>query len=64
MLYYTRTEGVLMKFATIGTSWITESFIASARLLNNAEIYAAYSRSADKAKAFAETMCRYINPAE
>ena len=43
-----------MKFATIGTSWITESFIASARLLNNAEIYAAYSRSADKAKAFAE----------
>ena len=43
-----------MKFATIGTSWITESFIASARLLDNAEIYAAYSRSADKAEAFTE----------
>lgn len=46
-----------MRFATVGTSWITESFIASGRLLDNFELYAVYSRSADKAVAFARKNC-------
>ena len=41
-----------MNFATIGTSWITESFIDSSKYIENAHIYAAYSRSEEKAKAF------------
>ena len=43
-----------MNIATIGTSWITESFIASSRYVENISIYAVYSRSEDKAKAFAQ----------
>lgn len=42
-----------MRFATVGTSWITESFIASGRLLDGFELYAVYSRNADKAESFA-----------
>ena len=43
-----------MRIATIGTSWITESFIASSRYVENIGIYAVYSRSEDKAKEFAQ----------
>lgn len=42
-----------MKFATIGTSWITDSFIKSSGYINDAEIYAVYSRSKEKAEKFA-----------
>ena len=43
-----------MKIATIGTSWITESFIESSKYIDDVYIYAVYSRSEEKAKAFAE----------
>ena len=43
-----------MNIATIGTSWITESFIDSSRYIDNVSVYSVYSRSEDKAKAFAE----------
>lgn len=43
-----------MNFATIGTSWITESFIDSSKYINDAHIYASYSRSEEKAAAFAQ----------
>lgn len=43
-----------IKFATIGTSWITEAFIKGARHCEEFELKAIYSRSEDKAKAFAE----------
>ena len=43
-----------IKFATIGTSWITEAFIRGARHCEEFELWAIYSRSEEKAKAFAE----------
>ena len=43
-----------MKFATIGTSWITESFIEASRQTGAAQLYAVYSRSETSAKNFAE----------
>ena len=43
-----------MKIATIGTSWITESFIESSKYIDDIYIYAVYSRSEEKANAFAE----------
>ncbi len=43
-----------IRFATIGTSWITEAFIRGARHCEEFELKAIYSRSEDKAKAFAE----------
>ncbi len=43
-----------VKFGTIGTSWITEAFIRGARHCEEFELWAIYSRSEDKAKAFAE----------
>ena len=43
-----------MNLATIGTSWITESFIDSSKYIDNINIYAVYSRSEEKAAAFAE----------
>lgn len=42
-----------MKIATIGTSWITESFIDSSKFVDDINICAVYSRSEEKAKAFA-----------
>lgn len=42
-----------MKFATIGTSWITDSFIKSSAYIDDAEIYAVYSRSKETAEKFA-----------
>ncbi|WP_042222791.1 Gfo/Idh/MocA family protein [Oceanobacillus manasiensis] len=43
-----------MKFSTIGTSWITEAFIAAAKKSGAAELHAVYSRTEEKAKTFAE----------
>lgn len=43
-----------MKIATVGTSWITESFIESARTVRGAEIAAVYSRRRERAEAFAQ----------
>ncbi|MBY7142253.1 Gfo/Idh/MocA family oxidoreductase [Virgibacillus sp. NKC19-3] len=43
-----------MKFSTIGTSWITETFIAAAHRTGKATLTSVYSRSAEKARAFAE----------
>ncbi|MFC3039367.1 Gfo/Idh/MocA family protein [Virgibacillus xinjiangensis] len=42
-----------MKFSTIGTSWITESFIQAAEASGRAQFLSVYSRSGDRAKEFA-----------
>lgn len=42
-----------MRFATIGTSWITESFISATKLVEGMEHFAVYSRSPEQAAAFA-----------
>ncbi len=42
-----------MNYATIGTSWITEKFISSANTVENIKLTAVYSRSTEKAAAFA-----------
>lgn len=42
-----------MKYATIGTSWITEKFISAANTINDMELYAVYSRDLEKAEIFA-----------
>ncbi|ALC92412.1 oxidoreductase [Bacillus sp. FJAT-18017] len=44
----------MINLATIGTSWITEAFISAARLSGKLELKAIYSRSADKARTFAD----------
>ncbi len=43
-----------MNIATVGTSWITESFINSSKYCDDVNIYAVCSRSEDKARAFAQ----------
>lgn len=43
-----------MKYATIGTSWITESFISAASTVEGVELTAVYSRSSQKAADFAK----------
>lgn len=43
-----------MKYATIGTSWITEKFISAASTVKGMDLYAVYSRSIEKAKQFAD----------
>ncbi|MGE6258516.1 Gfo/Idh/MocA family protein [Heyndrickxia sporothermodurans] len=43
-----------MKLATIGTNWITSTFIKSAHQSNKLTLYAVYSRSIEKAKEFAK----------
>ncbi|WP_373895023.1 Gfo/Idh/MocA family protein [Virgibacillus sp. CBA3643] len=43
-----------MKFSTIGTSWITKSFIAAANQSGKANLTSVYSRSEETAKEFAE----------
>lgn len=42
-----------MRIATIGTSWITDSFIKSSAYVPETEIYAVYSRDIEKAEKFA-----------
>lgn len=44
-----------MNFGIIGTSWITESFIAAAKDVPGVRLIAVYSRSETKAKQFADT---------
>ena len=44
----------MIKLAVIGTSWITERFIAGAIASGKYELKAVYSRSLEQAKAFAE----------
>lgn len=43
-----------MKYATIGTSWITEKFISSTKTVEGIRLIACYSRNIEKAKAFSE----------
>ncbi len=43
-----------MKYAVIGTSWITEEFIMGANLIDGMELLGVYSRSYSKGKALAE----------
>ena len=43
-----------MRYGTIGTSWITETFIAGSRLVDGMEPYAVYSRDLAKGEAFAK----------
>ncbi len=43
-----------MKYAVIGTSWITEEFITGAKLVEDMELLGVYSRSYSKGKALAE----------
>ena len=43
-----------MNYATIGTSWITQSYIKSAEFTGKWTLYAVYSRNIETAKAFAE----------
>lgn len=44
----------MIRLATVGTSWITESFLSAATLSGRFEHCAVYSRSADTAAAFAD----------
>ena len=43
-----------MKYAVIGTSWITEEFIMGANLVEGLELFGVYSRSYSKGKSLAE----------
>ena len=51
----------MIRFGVIGTNWITDSFIEAALKTGNYQLTAVYSRSLDKAQAFAEeygvTLC-------
>ncbi|WP_243292821.1 Gfo/Idh/MocA family oxidoreductase [Bacillus sp. FJAT-47783] len=44
----------MIKFATIGTSWITEEFIKAAKEIQEFSLTAVYSRTEEQAKEFAE----------
>lgn len=44
----------MLKYAVIGTSWITQEFIKGASLVEGLELAGVYSRTAVKGKAFAE----------
>ena len=54
MLKYILKGGQYMNIATIGTSWITESFISAAKKVEGIKLYAVYSRSMQNAESFAE----------
>ena len=43
-----------VRFGVVGTNWITESFIQAASSIEDFQLTAVYSRTGDKAKAFAE----------
>lgn len=47
---------MIMKYAVIGTSWITKAFIDAAKTVDGMELVAVYSRTAEKARGFAEEM--------
>ena len=44
----------MIRFATIGTNWITEAFIEAARKVEDFALTAVYSRTEEKAKEFAK----------
>ena len=44
-----------MKFATIGTSGITEEFLQAVKSVRGAKLVATYSRDLEKAKALAKS---------
>jgi scyllo-inositol 2-dehydrogenase (NADP+) len=44
----------MLNFGTVGTSWISESFISAAKLSGKWELKSVYSRSTEKAEQFAE----------
>ena len=43
-----------VRFGIVGTNWITEAFIQAASFIEDFQVTAVYSRTEDKAKAFAE----------
>lgn len=43
-----------MRYATVGTSWITDAFIEGARIAGGLELAAVYSRSSDTGRAFSD----------
>ena len=43
-----------MRYGTIGTGWITDSFIQGANMVDGMELTAVYSRNKEKGQAFAE----------
>ena len=43
----------MLRYGTVGTSWITETFINGTRLIDGMELSAVFSRDADKGAAFA-----------
>ena len=45
----------MLKYSVIGTSWITNSFIQGAELVENLILDGVYSRNVEKGKAFAES---------
>jgi predicted dehydrogenase len=45
----------MINFATVGTGWITQSFIQAARLSEQLQLVGVYSRTEDKAKQLATT---------
>lgn len=44
----------MLRYGTVGTSWITEAFIEGTRLIDGMELSAVFSRDAAKGAAFAE----------
>ena len=44
----------MVRYAIIGTSWITETFIGGAMLVPGMQLAAVYSRSAEKGRSFAD----------
>ena len=52
---YLHKRGIrMLRYGTVGTSWITETFINSTRLVDGMELSAVFSRDAAKGAAFAE----------
>ena len=45
----------MINFGTVGTGWITESFIQAAKLSGQLQLTSVYSRTEDKAKQLADT---------
>ena len=52
---YLSKRGIrMLRYGTVGTSWITEAFIEGTRLVDGMELSAVFSRDAAKGAAFAE----------
>lgn len=48
----------MLRFGTVGTSWITQSYIRGAHRTNHWKLTAVYSRDLDRAEKFAEIQCK------